>query len=106
VSIESIMRGAGRKVRHAPKLLKADALNAGKTLFPLCRFDAEKCADGIQSLRHYQWDREALEPGKRKPLHDQYSHGADAFLTAAVSIKRENQQAPGPARPAKRVTVI
>jgi len=89
MSIESIMRSAGRKVRIGPKLLKPDALNAGRTLFPLCRFDAVKCADGIQALRHYQWDRTELEPGKRKPLHDQYSHGADAFLTAAVSIKRE-----------------
>lgn len=93
-SIESLMRAAGRNVRHAPKLLKPDALNAGRTLFPLCRFDAVKCADGIQGLRHYQWDRTELEPGKRKPLHDWASHPSEAFLTAAVSIKREKFQEP------------
>jgi len=93
-SIDSLMRTAGRKVRIAPKLLKPDALNAARTLFPLCRFDAVKCADGIQALRRYQWDRSEMEPGKRKPLHDSYSHGADAFLTAAVSIKRESFQPP------------
>ena len=106
-TIPNLMRAAGRTVRLAPKLLKVDALNAGRTLFALCRFDAAKCADGIMALRHYQWDREEEKPGKRKPLHDQYSHGADAFLTAAVSIKRASYAPPPvPSKPAARMVDI
>lgn len=91
-SIPNLMRAAGRKVIPAPKLDKRDALNAARTLFALSKFDAEKCKYGLNALRHYQWDRTELEPGKRKPLHDSASHGSDGFLTAAVSIKREKHE--------------
>lgn len=95
-SIEMLMRGAGRKVRVTPKLYVTDRINAARTLFPQCRFDAEKCADGVQALRHYQWGPivEGLSaPGKpvykgREPLHSWASHGADAFCYAAIAAKQ------------------
>lgn len=114
LTIPVLMGKAGRKVQLAPKLLKKDSLNAARTMFPLCRFDAVKCADGIQGLRHYQWDRAqstpenpGAKPGERKPLHDWASHRADGFMTAAVSIKRETYQ-PGarPKPPRARVAEI
>lgn len=106
-TIPQLMRAAGRKVDQSPMLLKPDALNAARTIFPLCRFDAVKCAEGLQGLRHYQWDRTAAEPGKRKPLHDWASHPSEAFLTAAVSIRRERHEpAYAPSRPVKAEVVI
>jgi phage terminase large subunit len=52
-----------------------------------CRFDADKCADGIIALRRYQWG-EPSKSGvvKRAPVHNQYSHGADAFRTLAMCV--------------------
>lgn len=101
-SIEQLMRAAGRKVRIAPKLYVNDRLNAARTIFSQCRFDRQKCVQGLDALKNYQWGEpdasdEAkasgrdlrLEPKtKRKPLHNFASHGADAFCTLAVSIKQ------------------
>lgn len=113
-SIEMLLRAAGRKVRIAPKMHVVTGINAARTIFPQCWFDETKCADGLQSLRHYQMGEpsgatpdvivrksgvvlsaDGIE--KREPLHNWASHGSDAFRTMAVTIKqpavdRERQQ--------------
>ncbi len=105
-SVEQLMREAGRNVRVAAKMAVHDRLNAARTIFSQCRFDAEKCRDGIQRLRHYQWGPPAkvgaakTEVQRREPLHDAASHGADAFCTAAVSIKQPKNAVTVPARQA------
>ena len=59
-----------------------------RTIFGKCFFDAEKCFDGIQALRHYRYEFDEKLKGLRKePVHDQYSHAADAFRTAAGMIR-------------------
>ncbi len=101
-SVEQLMREAGRNVRVAAKLSIHDRLNAARTIFPQVRFDAEKCRDGIQRLRHYQWGPPAkvgqakVEVQRREPLHDAASHGADAFCTLAVSIRQPKNPEPAP----------
>jgi hypothetical protein len=39
-------------------------IQAARTIFGKCFFDAEKCADGIQALRHYRYeaDEAHLDP--------------------------------------------
>jgi hypothetical protein len=54
-SIEMIMRNIGRTVRIVPKMYVADGLNAVRTILPQCRFDEQKCAEGLRWLRLYQW---------------------------------------------------
>jgi phage terminase large subunit len=105
-SIEQLMRAAGRKVRIVPKMLVADAINAARTMFPQCRFDAGRCADGLQALRHYQWGP-VNEQGirKREPLHNWASHAADAFRGAAVSMKQPKSVQPPEPAPVMRGTV-
>jgi phage terminase large subunit len=96
-SIEELLRAAGFTVRIVPKLSIADGINAARTMFPNCWFDADKCADGLQRLRHYRWAPPgAMGQVKREPLHDDNSNGADAFRYSAVGIKR-----PQPARPSQ-----
>ena len=70
-SPEQLMRAAGRRVRVAPKLQITSGINAARTILPQCRFDAERCADGLQALRHYQWG-ELAKTGReaRQPLHN------------------------------------
>jgi phage terminase large subunit len=92
-SIEELMRQAGRKVRITPKLSVADGINAARTIFPQCWFDAEKCADGIQALRHYRYgEMKTLEHPTREPLHDWASHSADSFRYYAVNIREPQRQ--------------
>ncbi|WP_324944766.1 hypothetical protein [Phenylobacterium sp.] len=56
-----------------------ERINAGRLMIPITWFDAEKCAGGLERLRGYRkrWNRATRSYGG--PLHDQSSHGADAF---------------------------
>lgn len=87
-SVEMLMREAGRKPRVAPKLAVTDRINAARTVFSQCRFDAGRCADGVQALRHYQWGPvSALGVARREPLHDWASH---ACLTGDALVLTED----------------
>jgi len=56
-----------------------ERINAGRLMIPMTWFDAEKCAGGLERLRGYRrrWNRATRSYGG--PLHDESSHGADAF---------------------------
>lgn len=99
-SIDQLMRAAGRTVRIAPKMHVMTGINAVRTIFPQCRFDAEKCADGLMGLRHYQWGELAASGAERRqPLHNWASHPADGFRTLGVSIKAPVEEEKRDARP-------
>jgi phage terminase large subunit len=99
-SIEQIMRASGMKVRVAAKMAIHDRINATRTVFPQCLFDAEKCRDGLQALRMYQWKPvNAAGETPKEPLHNIWSHGADGFCTLGVSIKLPASAAAKPAEP-------
>jgi len=100
MSIEMLLRQAGRRPRIVPKVYVADRINAARTILPLCRFDAQKCADGLQALRHYQWGEPSKDGvAKREPLHDWASHGADGFQGAAVAVRQPKAAPKEPPRP-------
>lgn len=86
-SIEDIVRSMGFKTRILPRVPVADSINAARTIFPNCYFDRENCAEGLQCLRHYRYD---VDPDtgqfSRTPLHDVYSHGADAFRYIGLMV--------------------
>lgn len=79
-SIEEIVRAAGYKVQIIEKVPVLDSINAARTIFPKCWFDRTNTDAGLQCLRHYRYDVDP-ETGQfsKNPLHDIYSHGADAF---------------------------
>ena len=93
-SIEEMMRAAGRTVQIVPGLSVEDGINAARTLFGNCWFDAERCADGLNALRRYRYE---VDPATgmfgRSPVHDDASHGADAFRYVAVGLR--NPAKPG-----------
>lgn len=97
-SIEEQMRSAGFKVQIVPRLSIADGIAAARAVFPRCYFDADKCADGLQALRHYRYeldDKNSLPEKphfKKTPLHDWSSNGADAFRQFAVAIREPKRQ--------------
>jgi phage terminase large subunit len=87
-SIDDIVRGAGYKTQILPRVPIVDSINAARTIFPTCWFDREHAADGITCLRHYRYDVDPdTKQFSRSPLHDHYSHGADAFRYIALMIK-------------------
>jgi phage terminase large subunit len=81
------------KVTILPRLSIADGIAAARAIFPRCWFDAQKCADGLQALRHYRYETdEKLGTFKRDPLHDWASHPADAFRYFAVAIREPQRK--------------
>lgn len=98
-SIEDIVRAAGYKTRIIEKTPVADSINAARTMFRACYFDRENCHEGLQCLRHYRYEVDPeTQQFSRNPLHDQYSHGADAFRYIGLMVnepkprKRQNPQ--------------
>lgn len=90
-------RKLGDSVRIVPHIgpgAVSQGINAARTIFERCLFDKDKCADGLQCLRRYRYELDE-ETGKigRNPVHDIYSHGADAFRYLAVAFKPENKAA-------------
>lgn len=62
-----------------------EGIHAARMLFPLCWFDAARCAAGIEALGNYRRDYNSrLRELKATPVHDWASHGADAFRGLAV----------------------
>jgi phage terminase large subunit len=92
-SIEDIVRAAGFNVRIIDRVPIADSINAARTIFSKCYFDRENCYEGLQCLRHYRYDTDP-ETGafSRKPLHDNFSHGADAFRYIGLMINEPKKK--------------
>lgn len=65
----------------------ADGINAVQTLFPNMWFDRERCADGLQALRHYRFDLDANGQFSRSPLHDNAGNGSDAPRYVVVAMR-------------------
>lgn len=97
VSRVETLRNHGIVADVIPRLSVDDGINAARNLLALCWFDAVNCGRGLECLREYRrdWDEKA-QMFKNKPLHNQYSHGADAFRMLAVGIDRERPLNPTP----------
>lgn len=90
-SIAKTMRRMGHKVVVVPRVSeKSSGLKASREIFGSCWFDREKCADGLQALRHYRYDVDEHGQYSKMPLHDEHSHFADAFEQFARSISRKH----------------
>lgn len=73
-------------VTVTPQIKVADGINAVRALLPQCFFEINKCEQGIDSLDNY---RKKHDPRTNTymdtPVHDKYSHGADAFRYLAIN---------------------
>jgi phage terminase large subunit len=62
-----------------------ERINAVRQVIPITYFDALKCATGIERLLQYRKRWNAGLASYTGPLHDQNSHGADAFGEFALN---------------------
>ena len=94
-SIEEIVRAAGFKTKIIPRTPIADSINAARTIFRNCYFDRDNCYDGLQCLRHYKYEVDPdTKQFSKNPLHDQYSHGADAFRYIGLGVQETRPKKP------------
>lgn len=87
-TIHEITMAAGFRTEIVPNISVEDGINALRTIFKDCWFDADKCSDGLQALRRYRYDVDPdTKQFSRKPLHDESSHYADAARYMAVAMR-------------------
>ena len=91
-TVKKIMEGLGRKVRVLPRRPVDEGINAAKTVFNQCYFDATKTSDLLQCLNRYKFAVDE-ETGlrSRKPEDSIYNHGADSFRYFAMAIEEEKK---------------
>lgn len=96
MALPTIMKNLGCTVDFAPALTYGEQHAAAVRMFTVCRFDRERCAEGVKSLRHYQWEdidpelteeeRELKRKRSKKPLHNWASHYASSFNYACMKM--------------------
>ena len=93
-----------KSVKIVPRIAKkVQGIRAARTVFDLCNFDEENTSDGWQCLCRYAYDVDDDGKFSPNPRHDEYSHGADAFQTFALSLKSETDAKKPPANKEKVV---
>lgn len=75
-----------------PKKSIDEGIQTVRSTLPHCIFHSKNCKSGIACLDFYRkkWN-ETLKVYYDTPLHDKYSHGADAFRMACVGLKALGQ---------------
>jgi hypothetical protein len=68
-----------------PNLAVQDGIEAARMVFPRCYFNEPTTRQGLNRLSNYrrQWNQKTASYSQR-PLHDENSHGADAFRYFAL----------------------
>lgn len=93
-SIEEIVRATGLKVQILDRVPVADSINAARTIFPRCYFDRKNTEEGLNCLRHYRYDVDEHGTFSQKPLHNIYSHGADAWRYIGLMVNEPKKRQP------------
>lgn len=83
-STAEILKAMGRKPKQTPNIGVENGIKAARMTFPRCYFDKVKTARLIECLKRYRRNvsNKTMEAGS--PVHDEYSHGADAFRYLGV----------------------
>lgn len=91
-TVKRLMDGLGRKTRVLPRRPIDEGINAARTVFSQCSFDATKTADLLQCLNRYKYaiDQDTGMRSK-KPEDSIYNHGADSFRYFAMAISEEKK---------------
>lgn len=88
LSWEDVFRKAGKSVRRLRYRSVEDGIQCAREIFSTCHFDADRCKQGLNCLRHYRYaeHKDGIKISS-KPVHDVYSNGADAWRYCAIGMK-------------------
>lgn len=88
-STEQMLNSMGRSVASKDTVVMLgleEGIRVARQSFSRIYFDKNKCERLINCLKRYRRsiNQQTLEPGA--PLHDEYSHGADAFRYLCINV--------------------
>lgn len=80
-----VLQGLGWSVQRTPQMHVEDGIKRAREVFGRVYFNKDRAARLIECLKRYrrQINQTTNEPGN--PLHDEFSHGADAFRYLALT---------------------
>ncbi len=93
-SPEGVLRSMGRTVQIVPKADVEVGIQKARLVFPRCYFDKTKTARLRECLKRYKRTIPATTGEPSGPMHDEFSHGADAFRYLAMmadQLKNDDQ---------------
>jgi phage terminase large subunit len=101
-STEEILKAFGRKVKITPQIGIEPGIKAARMLFRQCYFDKNKAARLIECLKRYRRQENNRTGEFGAPIHDQYSHSADAFRYLGVVAEQLTNEERKPVQVAQR----
>lgn len=86
-STEEMLKAMSRRPHVLPADGVEEGIKAARMMFPRVYIDEDKCARLLECLKRYRRaiNQATHEPGA--PLHDEFSHGADMWRYAAMSVE-------------------
>jgi phage terminase large subunit len=99
-SAEEIMRALGWNVAQVPNMDVEGGIGAAREVFERCYFDKERTTRLIECLKRYRRNIGQKTGEAGAPLHDEFSHGADAFRYMALCADQLKNTDQRPQRPA------
>lgn len=83
-SAEEMLKAMGRTVARTTNMDVEGGIKAAREVFERIWFDAERCRRLIECLKRYRRNIGQKTGEGGSPLHDEFSHGADAFRYLAL----------------------
>jgi len=87
-SPQGILRKLGRKVEIVPKVDVETGIKKARIVFGRCSFDKERTLRLRECLKRYRRSIPASTDEPAGPLHDEFSHGADAFRYLSLVVDK------------------
>lgn len=89
----TIMRGLGWTVMQTPNVHVNTGIDRAREIFPRIYFNEGGTKRLVECLKRYRWNLNSKTGEAQSPLHDEFSHGADAFrYLALVADQLSNEE--------------
>ena len=82
----TIMRGMGWAVMQVPNVQVNSGIDRAREIFPRVYFNKARTERLVECLKRYRWNISQKTGEAAHPLHDEFSHGADAFRYLALVV--------------------
>jgi len=79
-----VMEALGWSVEPTPNVAVNDGIDRAREVFPRVYFDKGRTERLVECLKRYRWNISQKTGEAQHPLHDEFSHGADAFRYMAL----------------------
>ena len=80
----TVLRGLGWTVAAVPNVGVHSGIERAREVFPRVYFNQQRTERLLECLKRYRWNISQKTGEATQPLHDEYSHGADAFRYLAL----------------------